>query len=463
MTVLPVLLLLGAGPGWAIRGADSSGKPPRAPHELAAPRRLPSTDVGPADELAQTPVDLPRLESELAPTDPANERLRKEFHGASATPIAERLAQTMEAVAGKDAKGGTESVYAVHRLMHLFDGLAIRKEIDDPSDHVPPADIRAMAAPWRTEVQLKRIEDLRLDPQKPVYIAVYGDSEPGRFVWSRLLFSRHAYSNFRLFIAAVFKKRWMLKRIVDEIERSPAAFAIGLGDFISSGTWGNWRSFFKEWNRWKLEKPHLFVKGNHENRNPHSGKGDARFINLLGSSRNAFDAGPARIVLPDTSGAGLGRRQLRWLREALISNRFKLLFTHKPPSYLHEWTDYGPFKGKGGFKKGVGEFRQLTDRRDLLSRFYGHLHFSAELTEDGRRHRVSGGGGSPLYPAKGGDKTFEWLLLKLTPLGMEEIAYRWVWDEKGRGRFVAGEPKFFPAPAKAAAKADATAEPAARP
>src|SRR5436309_3004561 len=78
----------------------------------------------------------------------------------------------------------------------------------------------------------------------------------------------------------------------------------------------------------------------------------------------------ARLVVLDTSEDGLTSAQLKWLRLALSTDKVKLVFMHKPPDGLWQWT----LGGVGGFTVRSREFMDLMAEKGVDRVYMGHVH-----------------------------------------------------------------------------------------
>ncbi|MEE8424823.1 MAG: metallophosphoesterase, partial [Elusimicrobiota bacterium] len=176
--------------------------------------------------------------------------------------------------------------------------------------------METLAAPWSTRANLARLDSRPRDENEAFRFAVLGDAEPGRFWIFRKLFN----------VPGVFERQ--LRRIQGE----GVDFSVQLGDMVSRGLPSHYRRLFEELARWDVRVPYLSVIGNHDRRSPH-GRSDSRlYRSLIGPTNYAFDRGPARLVMLDSSDHRLSKGRLRWLDKVLGTRRIKIVFTHIPPA-----------------------------------------------------------------------------------------------------------------------------------
>lgn len=209
-----------------------------------------------------------------------------------------------------------------------------------------------------------------------------GDAEPGRFWVARKLFNR----------AGMFECQ------LRAIDREGPDFCVQLGDMVSRGTRLNYERFFEALGRWELSVPYLPVIGNHDRRYPHGRSDCALFREAFGRTDYAFDRGPARFVVLDSSARELSSRQFRWLDKVLSADRLKCVFTHFPPAPLNRWTGIGLARGLVGLRRGGKTLTELFSRRGVHRVYVGHIHAFGVQDYLGVRYVLTGGGGSPLYP-----------------------------------------------------------------
>lgn len=276
-----------------------------------------------------------------------------------------------------------------------------------PRAHGAVGVLQRHAAPWRTEAQLSKLQETKRAPGETFRFAVIGDAEPGRFWVSRALFN----------VPGVF---W---RLLGRADRAKHDFILQLGDMVSRGTPANFWSFIKGLGLSKITTPFLTVIGNHDRHKPHGITNDVMYRATFGETNYVFDRGGRRFVVVDSSAGMITREQLVWLKGQLDPSVPTVVFTHIPPAPLGEWTDWGRFKGAGGFKPGATEFMRLMSENKVERVYMGHIHGLGTLRRDGVTYVLTGGGGSPLFPGPVKDKVHHWLSVEAGPDGLVETVH----------------------------------------
>lgn len=270
----------------------------------------------------------------------------------------------------------------------------------------PLGALSRFARKWRTDEQLTK---LAASPRSgsTVRFAVIGDAEPGRFWISRTLFNT----------PGAF---W---RMLARADKSRPEFILQLGDMVSRGTVANFWNFLRDLFRAAPRSPYLTVIGNHDRHKPHGITNDRVYRAAFGSTDYAFDRGGRRFIVVDSSAGRLTQAQLGWLDGLLNPSAPTIVFTHIPPAPLSEWTDWGSFKGAGGFKEGAAEFMSLMAANKVQRVYMGHIHGLGRLERDGVTYVLTGGGGSPLFPGPVKQKLHHWLSIEAGPEGVRETVH----------------------------------------
>lgn len=263
----------------------------------------------------------------------------------------------------------------------------------------------ALAHPWRTAEQLSRLAASPRLSGESFRFAVIGDAEPGRFWISRKLFNS----------PGVF---WKLLAGAD---RSGSDFILQLGDMVSRGTVSNFLGFVRGLFAAGPRTPYLTVIGNHDRHKPHGVTNDRVYRAVFGGTDYYFERAGRRFVVVDSSAGRVTRAQLAWLAGVLTPGA--VVFTHIPPAPLSEWTDWGRFKGAGGFKEGSGEFMRLMTVNRVERVYMGHIHGLGVLERGGVRYVLTGGGGSPLFPGPVKKRLHHWLSVDVGPEGIVETVH----------------------------------------
>lgn len=265
-------------------------------------------------------------------------------------------------------------------------------------------ELRVLAEPWRTRVQLKKLEAKSRTPYEHFEFAVLGDCEPGRFWIFRALFNRRG----------VFAKQ------VSSIQQQSADFCVQLGDMVSRGLEDHYLRFFRQMSALPIEKPYLTVIGNHDRLRPHGRSNSRLYRSLFGLNNYHFDHGGVRFVALDSSSGRLTRHQLDWLDRVLDAPLRKVIFTHMPPAFLELWGHSALSHRLGGFSEGADDFASITEGRKVDRVFMGHIHGFGVQDYRGVRYVLTGGGGSPLFPVGAQDRFYHYLTVSVSPTGLKE-------------------------------------------
>ena len=171
---------------------------------------------------------------------------------------------------------------------------------------------------------------------------------------------------------------------------SDIKFAVNTGDLTPHG----WCSEYdKYWQMCKACKVKIYdTIGNHDLGILNAGRNI--FKNKYGEMYYSFDLDDSRFIIIDNSRSkGLGREQLKWLREVLDTKGMKFVFMHKPlfdptgtyPNYVMTPKEESESLGKLFAKKGVSYV------------FAGHIHGYGREEKDGIVYILTAGAGAPLY------------------------------------------------------------------
>jgi len=270
------------------------------------------------------------------------------------------------------------------------------------------ARLRSLAAPWRTERQLSRLEGAPRSPEDALKFAVIGDAEPGRFrVW-RWLFNE----------AGVFERQ------LAGADRRGADFIMQLGDMVSRGTKTNFTRFFETLARLAPRTPYLTLIGNHDRHKPHGVTNDDEYRSAFGKTNYFFDRGGYRFVALDSSAGRVTHEQLEWLDDTLATPLKTVVFTHMMPAAIRDRSGSGGAFAMGGFKAGSEEFARIVARREVQRVYVGHIHALGVRDYLGVRYVLTGGGGSPLFPLVSPRYAFHhYLTVEAGPNGLVETVH----------------------------------------
>lgn len=278
----------------------------------------------------------------------------------------------------------------------------------DPRPVVDPhEELGRLCAPFKTSQQLNRLAANPRALREPFEFAVLGDAEPGRFWFSRLLFN----------VPGVFEHQ------VRTVQSHRIDFSMQLGDMVSRGLPEHYVRFFRRLSSVEVRRPYLTTIGNHDRHNPHGRTPSTMYRTCFGRNNYAFDHGGVRFVSVDSSANCILPSQLKWLEFVLKTDMRKIVFTHIPPAALRAWTDFGPKKGIGGFKRGATEFTHAMAKHRVDRVYMGHIHGFGVQDYLGVRYVLSGGGGSPLFPSGVSDKFHHYIVVRVESGAIRETVH----------------------------------------
>lgn len=285
-------------------------------------------------------------------------------------------------------------------LTHVFDGGArpekaelLRKpEVPALAGEAKdlPEDFREARGRWGNDVQMARIRRAHPEAKESFRVAVIGDSEQGRFFWSRWW----------------SPGKDVFLRQLRAIHAEGPDFIIQLGDSVSKAKIKYFRAYYRFLDKY-VTLPILHLIGNHDRAGTQPGPKDkSMFKSIFGEETDFFlDHNGRRFIVLDSADYLLTGAQLDWLEDALDTPLPKLVFTHMPPIALK-----GKFRSKdnqkdadktilqGFFDEGTDRFCELVSKAGVERVYVGHIHAFGTATHKGVRYVMSGGGGSPLYP-----------------------------------------------------------------
>jgi hypothetical protein len=213
--------------------------------------------------------------------------------------------------------------------------------------------------------------------------------------WNKREISRIKVASPDKFTFAVFGdnkgNRSIFEPLLRDIDHNTEIdFTIDVGDLVSEGEKGRFRSFLNQVQE-NLAIPFLTAIGNHDLNNGSSGN----FQEIFGSTYYAFQIGEAYFVVLDAATESVfNKAERKWLEDELLkaqASKARFIFMHVPP-----------FDPRGnGFNKCLPE-QDGKDLLDLFSRynvthlFASHIHgyFSGVWT--GISYTITGGAGGKL-------------------------------------------------------------------
>ncbi|MBI2070037.1 MAG: metallophosphoesterase [Elusimicrobia bacterium] len=258
------------------------------------------------------------------------------------------------------------------------------------------------AKSWNLKNQLGKLQSVPACAEGGARFAVIGDTEPGRFLFSRLLWGRPGVA----------------KTLIRNIQKERIEFSVQLGDMVSCGTEQHYGNFFEKLSSLKPSAPYLSVLGNHDRRYPHGVADAALYEELLAPANHYFDRGLCRFIFVDTTAGGVNAAQIEWLNRALNTTLTKIVFIHIPPMQVKSLLPWG----RGGFIKGSEDFVNLMSDCRVARVYMGHVHGFGISEYQGVRYVLSGGGGSPLYPSPL-QRFYHFITVDASPEGVHETVH----------------------------------------
>ncbi len=209
-------------------------------------------------------------------------------------------------------------------------------------------------------------------------------------------------------------------RMIDELSMIGPSFVVSLGDAYY-GYGGSFQKFRNEVDYFlstvkPLGVPFYHVIGNHEVTD--DPQRDAYIKRLFGKAYGSLDFGGSHFVMLDSEEKGhegtISGDQLRWLEKDLSTNDKALnifVFLHRP---LFSVIDPGLSRGKSFADKGNRDaLHALFVGHKVKAVFAAHEHLFGDITKDGVRYIISGGGGAPLYKSPQDSGFFHYLLVRV--------------------------------------------------
>jgi 3',5'-cyclic AMP phosphodiesterase CpdA len=252
-----------------------------------------------------------------------------------------------------------------------------------PTDSGFTSELRAAAAPWRTEAQIAKIPP-RASGERFRFL-VMGDSRTNRRVFKRLLA-----------MAAGFPK---------------LDFSVDVGDIVPGGQPQEFAFFYTQIE--KVAWPFLVVEGNHE-RGPSEGR---LYEELFGPTDYYFDHGGFRFVGLDNAKSAVTPKQLAWLGEVLTTDLRKVVWFHVPPSVIAKWEWHS-------FSDGAQELADLLAEKGVERVYVGHIHGFDAAEYKGVTYVLSGGAGATLNEQAAPGDFHHIVLVEALPDGLRETVYK---------------------------------------
>jgi predicted phosphodiesterase len=188
----------------------------------------------------------------------------------------------------------------------------------------------------------------------------------------------------------------MSERILEEIRKGPAAFAINLGDFVPHNTEVDYK-FFVDLTKKETEGqyPLFMVVGNHDIKAQQDVKSPDRFERYFGRSYYWFTFKNALFIVLNNADGNIDDEQFAWFEHTLASQRakFKLCFV-----FLHiPLFEYRANFDHAMNKKKAEQIVPLIEQYSVTAVFAGHIHTYHKEIRNGVLYIISGGAGARLH------------------------------------------------------------------
>ena len=184
------------------------------------------------------------------------------------------------------------------------------------------------------------------------------------------------------------------RKILKEISKSNALFAINLGDIVNHGTEKEYRNYMKEVSDFPL--PYYVVPGNHEIYAP---GGFQRFLDYISPVDYSFDVGKFHFIMLDTSKGRIRDTQFKWLKKEMKDRKNIFIFHHVPPFSPHPKKQNHILASKKEAKR----FMSLLEKYKVKAMFGGHIHAFLRKKLRGVDYIIAGCAGAyPVVPPSQG-------------------------------------------------------------
>lgn len=185
------------------------------------------------------------------------------------------------------------------------------------------------------------------------------------------------------------------QKILREVAKSDAVFAISVGDIVNDPTPAGYDYFLKEISGFPL--PHFSVPGNHDTDGV---QGRDNYLTYIGPVNYSFSLGKFNFILLDNSNGTLYDSQLSFLENELTKNKNNIVFMHKPPFCPVEKLKAHVMDSNYVIKY----FMDLMKKYKVRMVFSGHVHGYAHSRVNGTEYIITACAGSFPYmlPTEGG-------------------------------------------------------------
>jgi predicted phosphodiesterase len=186
------------------------------------------------------------------------------------------------------------------------------------------------------------------------------------------------------------------ERILEQIWKGPAAFAMNLGDFVPHNTEADYK-FFVDLAEKETEGqyPLFLVVGNHDIKAQQGVRSFDRFERYFGRPYYWFTFKNALFIVLNNADGNIDDEQFAWFERVLASLRSKFkfcfVFTHIP------LFDYRPNIDHAMNKNKAEKILPVIEQYSVTGVFAGHIHAYHKETRNGVLYIISGGAGARLH------------------------------------------------------------------
>ncbi|MCL7413020.1 MAG: metallophosphoesterase [ANME-2 cluster archaeon] len=179
----------------------------------------------------------------------------------------------------------------------------------------------------------------------------------------------------------------MFRKILNESGNWDPLFILILGDMVNDGT----REEYDELAGLieGAPAPILTVPGNHDVQ----GNGAGYYSRMFGMYYYSFNVGNTHFIMLDNARGYVDKEQMEWLRQDLEQSNSpsNLVFMHMPPFDPRPGREHSMTDGKN-----AQDLISIFEQFHVDTVFSAHIHSYNDVTRNGVRYMMTGGGGAPL-------------------------------------------------------------------
>lgn len=184
------------------------------------------------------------------------------------------------------------------------------------------------------------------------------------------------------------------RKILAEIAKSNALFAINLGDIVNYGMENEYMAFLRDISDFPL--PYYIVPGNHEM----AANGGLRgFLKYVSPVDYSFDLGDFRFILLDTCRGRINDAQFSWMEKLMKGSKNIFVLHHIPPFSPNPKMKSHILHSDKEAKK----LMALMEKYKVKAMFGAHIHAYLRAKRNGIDYIIAGCSGAyPVLPASEG-------------------------------------------------------------